>query len=123
MYALIAVGAITFLMSFSGSYEPMLTAMYVYSGIAIVLALLAAVYTAAVKPENIKKSGIGIGAMIVVLIISYAMADGSVPEKYVDTVSSSASKWSGAGLYAFYILFFVAIASIVVTGVMNMIKK
>ena len=101
----------------------MLTAMYVYSGIAIVLALLAAVYTAAVKPENIKKSGIGIGAMIVVLIISYAMADGSVPEKYVDTVSSSASKWSGAGLYAFYILFFVAIASIVVTGVMNMIKK
>lgn len=123
MYVLIALGVIVFIMSFSGSYDAMLFYMYILFGLGVLAAVASAFFTAAVKPENLKQTGIGIGAMLLVVIISYAMADDSVPAKYADTVSASASKWSGAGLYAFYILFIGAIASIVITRVLSIVKK
>jgi uncharacterized membrane protein len=133
MYLLVAIGAIVFVAGLAmgdpedsrtwSAYNPMLIATYIYFGITLITALIASFYSAALKPESIKQTLIGFGAITLVFVISYALADDSVPEKYASSVSNSSSKLSGTGLYAFYILFFVAIASIVITSVLNLVKK
>ena len=75
------------------------------------------------KPSSLKGSLIGIAAMLVVFIISYVMADGEILKDYPETTTETSSKWSGAGLYMFYILFVGAGGSIVVTSIMGLIKK
>jgi len=66
---------------------------------------------------NIKNTLIILGAFIAVVAISYALADGTPMELTDKTMlSESGSKWVGAGLYAFYILGVVAIASMILSG-------
>ena len=63
--------------------------------------------------QSIKKIGIGVGALIVVFIVGYILADGTVFEK----ASASTSKRVGAGLITMYILAIAAIAGIVYTEI------
>ena len=66
---------------------------------------------------NIKNTLIILGAFIVVVALSYGLADGTPMELTDDTMlSESGSKWVGAGLYAFYILGAIAIASMIASG-------
>jgi hypothetical protein len=51
------------------------------------------------------------------------MADGEIIKGYPETTTDISSKWSGTGLYMFYILFVGAVGSIVVTSIMGLIKK
>jgi hypothetical protein len=72
---------------------------------------------------NIKSTLIAVGAFLLVVVISYVLADGTPmlnPEG--DTLSASDSKWIGTGLYMFYILAVLAIGSMVFSGVQKFTK-
>ena len=94
---------------------------YVLLGLTVFSALAGAVISAVVNPKGIRGSLIGLGVMVVILGISYALASDEVIKSYGD-VTASASKWSGTGLYAFYILFILAILSIVFSAVSRAFK-
>ncbi len=66
---------------------------------------------------NIKNTLITLGAFVVVIAISYALADDTpMMLKDGDMLSESGSKWVGAGLYTFYLLGVIAIGSMFISG-------
>ncbi|WP_310991515.1 hypothetical protein [Aequorivita marina] len=72
---------------------------------------------------NIKSTLLSIGAFLLVVAISYVLADGSpmqMPEG--DVLSASGSKWVGTGLYTFYIMAILAIGSMVLSGIKKVTK-
>ncbi len=72
---------------------------------------------------NIKSTLIAVGAFLLVVVISYVLADGTpMASQDGGMLSASDSKWIGAGLYTFYILALVAIGSMVFSGVQKLIK-
>ena len=71
---------------------------------------------------NIKNTLISVGAFLVIVIISYVLADGSPMQVGDIYLSESGSKWVDTGLYVFYILAVVAIASMVLSGVKKITK-
>jgi len=71
---------------------------------------------------NIKNTLISVGAFLVIVIISYVLADGSPMQVGDIYLSESGSKWVDTGLYVFYILAVVAIASMVFSGVKKITK-
>ena len=132
MYALNAIGIVVFIIALgvdkdiTDSFQkadPIIYSVYAILALAIAIALGAAVNASIIKPETLKGAAIGIGSLGVVLVISYALGSDFVPEEYADRLTASTSKVSGASLYAFYILFSLAVVSILVTEVMNMVKK
>lgn len=67
---------------------------------------------------NIKSTLLSVGAFLLIVVISYVLADGTpmaLPEG--EMLSSSGSKWVGAGLYAFYIMAILAIGAMIYTGI------
>ena len=73
---------------------------------------------------DIKKTLITVGAFIVVVIISYVMADGvETLMKDGKTLSESGSKWISTGINAFVLLGTIAIGSMVFGGVKKIISK
>ena len=66
---------------------------------------------------NIKNTLIILGAFVVIIAISYALADNTpMVLKDGEMLSESGSKWVGAGLYTFYLLGAIAIVSMIVSG-------
>lgn len=90
----------------------------------IVIATLAAVVMALAKnPGGLKNTAIGIVAFLVILGISYVVADNSVFEmRDGEVLSENGSQLVGAGIYAFYILAIVAVGLMVLSGVKKLIK-
>jgi hypothetical protein len=124
LYVLLALGALVFLLGVVGdSYEPMIYVAYIFSLLAAGGALVSAGLGAAAKPESIKGAAMGIGAMLLILGISYVLADGTVLNYYPEGTTESATKLSGAGLYALYILTFLAVASVLYSGLARYIKR
>jgi Na+/proline symporter len=73
---------------------------------------------------DIKKTLITVGAFIVVIIISYVMADGvETLMKDGKTLSESGSRWISTGINAFVLLGTIAIGSMVFGGVKKIISK
>lgn len=116
-YVLLGIGFLVFLMGMVGeSYEAMIYVSYLFFGIAILGTVAASVLGAMSKPESVKGSLIGIGAMLVIIGISYALADGTVLDSYPDGTSETAVKWSDAGLYTLYILTVLTVVSMIYAG-------
>jgi len=64
------------------------------------------------NPKKSKEIGIGVGALLIIYIISYTLASNEVTENFAKfDVSPSQSKQVGAGLILFYILASGAIIS------------
>ncbi|MGV6829038.1 MAG: hypothetical protein ACWA45_06535 [Flavobacteriales bacterium] len=95
--------------------------MYIaYITFAIALLLVIIFVLKGVFAGDIKKTLLTVGLFLAVIIISYVLADGStegLPLVDKKTISESASKWAGTGLYAFYILLIGAIGSMVFSGI------
>lgn len=124
LYLLLGIGVLVFLMGMvGGSYEAMIYVSYLFSGIAVVGAIAASLMGALNKPESIKGSMISIGGMLLIVGVSYAMANGTIMDYYPKGTTESAVKWSDTGLYMLYILTFLTVASIVYAGVSSLIKK
>lgn len=94
-----------------------------YITFAIVLLFVIVFVLKGILAGNIKKTLITVGAFLVVVIISYALADGTPMKLSDDTMmTESASRWAGAGLYSFYILAILAIGSMILSGIKKIAK-
>ena len=96
---------------------------YFLSVLSIVAAAFATVSGAMDKPDSIKSSAIGIGAMLAITLVSYLLANGDVLSYYPEGTSETAVKWSDTGLYMLYILTFLSVISIVYSGVAKILNK
>uniref|UniRef100_UPI00404A73BD hypothetical protein n=1 Tax=Flavobacterium sp. TaxID=239 RepID=UPI00404A73BD len=107
-----------------GLIEPFIYLSYITLGISVMIVLLYTVVNLASKQgKDLKQTFIGFGAFIVILVLSYVMADGTaVTLKGGEVVTETASRLVSTGLYAFYILAALAIVLMVVSG-FNRIKK
>ena len=67
---------------------------------------------------NIKSTLLSVGAFLLIVIISYVLADGT-PMQVLDAepLSASGSKWVDTGLYTFYIMAVLAIGAMIFTGI------
>jgi hypothetical protein len=96
---------------------------YIIFGIAVISALGLALINTIKNPGTLVKSGIGIGVLVVVLVISYALSDSEVSAiaKALGEGPSSV-KWIGAGLIMFYIALFAAIIGLVYNEISKAFK-
>lgn len=66
---------------------------------------------------DIKKTLISLGGVALIVVISYVLATGTESlTRDGEVVTAQTSKWIGTGLYAFYIMAILAIASMVFSG-------
>lgn len=86
---------------------------YFLVGICLVTAIGMPLVKAFGDPQALKKIGTGIGALLLVFVVSYFIADGTA---YGDANETTA-KLVGAGLFTMYILAFGAILGIVITEI------
>jgi hypothetical protein len=89
---------------------------------AIIAALGGAALQVVINPKQIKGAAIGIGGLLVVLVISYVLADGTIEPYYQSGVTETAVKLSGMGLFALYILFIAAVLTIAYSSVSRFLK-
>jgi len=62
--------------------------------------------------------------MVLLVIIGYALSSSELtPSAIKEQLDSGNMKWIGAGLFTFYCAFFGTIAAIIITLILNVIKK
>lgn len=94
---------------------------YILLGLAALAAVGGAIMGAVQHPKKIKGSLIGIGVLALVVVVSYLLASDEVLESYGD-ITATTSRLSGAGLYAFYILFAGSILAIIYSSISRALK-
>lgn len=104
----------------------MLGITYFFLGIAVVVSVFFTLKNLFSNPAGLKKALYVIGALVVVVAISFALASGDdvnaelMASKGVD---ESVVKRIGVGLNVFFILTIVAVASMVLPGVKKLFSK
>ncbi len=95
-----------------------------YILLAIVLVAVLIFVLKGIFEGNIKSTLIAVGGFLVIVAISYALADGTpmLMKQDNEMLSASGSKWVGAGLYAFYIMAILAIGAMVFSGIKKVTK-
>ncbi len=102
--------------------NPYMWVSYIILGITILAVLAFSVK--ALFSGNVKKTLISLGTFILIIAISYGIASGvETPLRDGDVLSANGSRWVGAGLNAFYILAFLAIAAMLLSSVRKIISK
>lgn len=97
--------------------------MFAFFTVAVVSAIVLPLINAIKSPAGLGKSLIGIAVLVVVFLIAYVLADGSVNQRYVLAgVNESSSKLIGAGLTMFYIVFVGAIVGVVFSEINKALK-
>jgi hypothetical protein len=75
------------------------------------------------EPSALLRSGIGIGVVLVLFVIAYALADSEVNMKAAALgITPTASKLIGAGLIMFYITFVLSAAALVYSEISKALK-
>lgn len=90
---------------------------YILIGACTVVAVIMPLVQSFSDPASLTKSGIGVAALVVVFIVSYALSDGSAPG-----ASETTSKVVGAGIISSYVFFFGALIGIAYTEISKLIK-
>lgn len=132
MFAFMAIGLILMIMTMGietsedgclncGAEGLFIGFAYVLLVIALVAALAGTAMTAISNPGKMKGTAIGIGAMVLIFVISYMVASGEVLKSYGE-VTESTSRLVGMGLISFYILLVLAVLSIVYASVSRLLK-
>jgi hypothetical protein len=98
--------------------------------IAVALVVIFLVKNLSGNPEKLKSAGIAIGLAVIIMGVSYAFSNGEDAALFnilVDTgddpLTSGESKVIGASIITFYIVGFLAVASVVWAGVSKSLKK
>ncbi|MCG8698659.1 MAG: hypothetical protein MI922_11450 [Bacteroidales bacterium] len=132
LIALICVTAVLAIMFFGGPWievqgveQPKYTGTFI--GWAVCLAVIAALLTIVFSFANIfssmkslKNAGMGIGAMVVLALISWLMSsDAPLAGK---ELTSFTLKWVDSGLYLTYILVLLAVAGIIYSEIAKALK-
>jgi len=93
----------------------------IISYVLIVLCALAAIVIPLIQsfsdPKSLIKSGLGLGAVLVVFLIGYLLADGQS-----DVTTETTARLVGAGIISMYIFILIAIVGIVYTEISKIIK-
>jgi hypothetical protein len=105
--------------------EPMAWAAYIMLGLVLAFVIFFVLKNLFTNTGGLKNTLIGVGAFLVVLIIAYLVSGGdTMVYKLQDGVATDGqSTMVGAGLVAFYLLLFVAAASMIFSGVKKIISK
>ncbi len=89
----------------------------------LLAALLLPAMNALKSPKELAKSGIGLGAVVILFVVSYALAGSEVTAKYAaQGVGEGSSKMIGAGLTMFYVVFAIALVGIIYSEIIKAIK-
>jgi hypothetical protein len=114
----------------SVTISPMMILTYVTMFIAVALVVIFLVKNLSGNPEKLKSAGIAIGLAVIIMGVSYAFSNGEDAALFnilVDTgddpLTSGESKVIGASIITFYIVGFLAVASVVWAGVSKSLKK
>ena len=99
-------------------------ATYALIGVAVLLIILFFFSAIAKNPQLAKNAGIGVGALVVLIIIAYALSTGSDAETLFAKldITEGTSKQVGTGLITFYILAGAAVLSILYVEVTRLFK-
>jgi NADH:ubiquinone oxidoreductase subunit 6 (subunit J) len=96
---------------------------YILIFLCAVAAIVLPLIQSAGDPKSLIKSGLGVVAILIVFGIAYALSGNEVTDQYRQFgVLEGGSKLIGGGLITVYLLFFIALAAIVYTEVMSIIK-
>ena len=93
-----------------------------------VVTLAFAIWQLLTHPDKLWKALISLGVFAVVLVISYVLSSGTdinldrLAARGID-VTEGTSKMVGAGLYAFYLLAFIAVVAMVFSGIKKVLSK
>jgi hypothetical protein len=93
---------------------------YVLLAVAVVTAIGFPLLQLVKNPAGAKKALIGVGFMVVVVGISYALSSDHNPSNMI--ITPEGAKQVDTGLFAFYILSVIAIAATVYAEVSKMLK-
>ena len=76
------------------------------------------------NPKDLVKSGMGLGALLVLFGISFALAGGELTPKWMalGVTSEFSSRLIGAGLTMFYIVLIIAILGMAYSAISNALK-
>jgi len=114
----------------ASTVTPLMYLSYVMLAIIVAAVLIFLVANLVSNPAALKKALLSVGIVVVICAIAYfVFADGSDAANNAislgdgDYLSEANSKIIGASIYTFYIMAFLAVASIVWAGVTKMIKK
>lgn len=103
--------------------SPFITISVIILVITALITLLFSIKNIISDGAKMKKTLISIVAFLVVVAIGYGLSKGvQVMKDGEELVSESGSRWSEAGLYAFYFLGIAAIAVMLLGGVKKMTK-
>ena len=92
-------------------------ASYVLIGVCALAAVALPLIKTTGDTKGMIKGGIGVGAIIIVFFIGYAVASGSS-----EGTTYTTSKYVGAGIITTYVCFFGAIGGIVYTEIIKLFK-
>lgn len=122
-WAVALLGIIFIIMIFNGSEAGINGGLYVTYAAFIccaALAILFGVYQLATGGRKSLPALVGIAVFAVLIVIAYAMSDGSVPPG--QDLTESGSRWVGAGLGVLFILMGGAVAAIIFGEVSRLLK-
>ena len=125
LYALLGISALLGVLFYSGSIESDTIIYWCYALFALgaATAIIFPIITMIKNPKGAKSALIGVLALVVVFVVSYALAGDEMLDKYYDFISGpEASKRVGTGLIAFYILAIGAIIATVYSGISKLFK-
>lgn len=127
-YGLVGVSALFCVLFFADVVDVnfFLVWTYILIGISCTATVGFAIMGMITHPKNAKNALIGIGALGLVILISYALGSSEVPtflgyEKF--DITPGLSKTVGGSLFAMYILLGLAIAGIIYSEVSKAVKK
>jgi hypothetical protein len=109
----------------AGLVDPMAWIAYIILIMVLAFVMFFVLKNLITHTSELKNTLIGVGAFAAVLIIAYALSGGDTMQyKLQDGVATEGqSTMVGAGLVAFYILLFVAAATMIFAGVKKIISK
>ena len=92
-------------------------------GVATLSAIILPLVAAVGDPKSLAKSGMGVGALIVVFFIGYAMSGDEVTTVYSQFgVDAGMSKWIGGAVTMMYLMIFIVTVSIIYSEVSKFFK-
>jgi hypothetical protein len=101
---------------------------YIIAGLTLLLVLIFSVSNMFIKPKAAKNALIGIGALVIIIIVSYFLSTPDIDPKFVldiaenTVVTDALSQQVGAGLIATYILAGLSVLAIIYASVSKLIK-
>jgi len=125
LYSLIGISALLGILFYSGTIgsDALIYWCYTLFFVGAIAAIAFPVIHMAKNPAAAKSALIGVGALLVVFVLAYAMAGDEMTDKYSDFISNpAASKRVSTGLIAFYILAIGAVGVTIFSGISKTFK-